>query len=152
MKPSLPPVEYVTSICDWCHERFEHEHSPRHTNRPPKYCGEACRNQALRLASYPLAGTAFPEPDWADHASCHPSNTPQHLAPSEWTDMWFLGDVTPSREGDSMEYRYAHQRCEGCPVRVSCLNYALNNSIQNGIYGGLTSHRRRRIRRTTNNR
>lgn len=43
---------------------------------------------------------------------------------------------------------YAAKRvCAGCPVRVECLEYALETGIHHGIWGGLSERERRRIRR-----
>jgi len=37
--------------------------------------------------------------------------------------------------------------CQGCEVRVDCLEYALANGEKFGIWGGLSERERRRIRR-----
>ncbi len=37
--------------------------------------------------------------------------------------------------------------CQGCVVRVDCLEYALANGEKFGIWGGLSERERRRIRR-----
>ena len=37
--------------------------------------------------------------------------------------------------------------CRGCMVRIDCLEYALDNTIMYGIWGGLSERQRRRIRR-----
>lgn len=37
--------------------------------------------------------------------------------------------------------------CQGCVVRVECLEYALANGEKFGIWGGLSERERRRIRR-----
>jgi WhiB family redox-sensing transcriptional regulator len=41
----------------------------------------------------------------------------------------------------------AVQVCNGCPVRVDCLDYALTHNIVEGIWGGLTGRDRKAIRR-----
>ncbi|HEV2785080.1 MAG TPA: WhiB family transcriptional regulator [Solirubrobacteraceae bacterium] len=38
--------------------------------------------------------------------------------------------------------------CEHCDVRTACLQYALDNQIEFGIWGGLTERQRRRVART----
>lgn len=43
--------------------------------------------------------------------------------------------------------RNAKAFCAGCPVREQCLDYALDNNIDDGIWGGATENRRKRIRR-----
>jgi WhiB family redox-sensing transcriptional regulator len=37
--------------------------------------------------------------------------------------------------------------CEGCPVQYECGEYALTNRIRDGVWGGLSEARRRRILR-----
>lgn len=43
--------------------------------------------------------------------------------------------------------RPAIEICRRCPVQVECLEYALRNHMGYGIWGGLTSHQRRDIKR-----
>ena len=37
--------------------------------------------------------------------------------------------------------------CEGCPVRARCLQYAMENRIEDGIYGGVPAATRAKLRR-----
>jgi WhiB family redox-sensing transcriptional regulator len=39
----------------------------------------------------------------------------------------------------------AKKICAGCPVRLKCLSYALENDIASGVWGGLTAGERRRL-------
>jgi len=39
--------------------------------------------------------------------------------------------------------------CGRCPVRTQCLDFALENNIQHGIWGGLSSLARRRLQQRT---
>ena len=41
---------------------------------------------------------------------------------------------------------YAKGICMTCPVRLDCLNYALENDERYGIYGGASARDRERIR------
>lgn len=41
----------------------------------------------------------------------------------------------------------ARKICGGCPVRVKCLNYALDEEIRDGIWGGTTGKQRYALRR-----
>jgi WhiB family redox-sensing transcriptional regulator len=62
---------------------------------------------------------------WRDQAACRGADL----------DLFF-----PSR-GESAEP--VRQVCAGCPVRQPCLDYALTNQIQHGIWGGLAERERR---------
>jgi WhiB family redox-sensing transcriptional regulator len=39
--------------------------------------------------------------------------------------------------------------CARCPVREKCLEYALDNGLDHGIFGGTTELERRKLRRRT---
>lgn len=41
----------------------------------------------------------------------------------------------------------ARQICDGCPVQGACLEYALANRIEHGVWGGCSERERRRILR-----
>ncbi|NNN21169.1 MAG: WhiB family transcriptional regulator [Acidimicrobiales bacterium] len=41
----------------------------------------------------------------------------------------------------------ARKICHNCPVRESCLEYALANHIDHGVWGGSSERERRRILR-----
>ncbi len=47
-----------------------------------------------------------------------------------------------SRDARAERERKAKAICEDCPVRVSCLDYALSIHEPFGIWGGLTEHER----------
>jgi len=50
----------------------------------------------------------------------------------------------PERGGSS---RAARAVCNGCPVKMDCLSYALNNREQFGIWGGTSERERRKLRK-----
>ena len=39
----------------------------------------------------------------------------------------------------------ARRVCDGCPVKDQCLEYALDNRIDHGVWGGTSERERRRI-------
>jgi WhiB family transcriptional regulator, redox-sensing transcriptional regulator len=41
----------------------------------------------------------------------------------------------------------ARQICRDCPVQALCLEYALDNRIDHGVWGGASERERRRIAR-----
>jgi WhiB family redox-sensing transcriptional regulator len=49
----------------------------------------------------------------------------------------------PEKGGSTRE---AKRVCVGCPVRLQCLEYALDNDERFGIWGGLSERERRRLR------
>jgi WhiB family redox-sensing transcriptional regulator len=50
---------------------------------------------------------------------------------------------------DGLGVQRAVAICAECPVREPCLEYALRNGIQHGVFGGLSERARARLRRTT---
>jgi WhiB family redox-sensing transcriptional regulator len=49
----------------------------------------------------------------------------------------------PEKGGSTRE---AKRVCVGCPVRLQCLEFALENDERFGIWGGLSERERRRVR------
>lgn len=49
-------------------------------------------------------------------------------------EMWF--SMTPDL------LSAAKSLCEGCPVRERCLNYAIDQRLSHGVWGGLTGDER----------
>ena len=75
-----------------------------------------------------LADLADDRLDWQDKALC------AQVDP----ELWFPLKGRSNREAKAI--------CMQCPVRAECLQYALDNDISHGIFGGL-SDRQRRARR-----
>jgi WhiB family redox-sensing transcriptional regulator len=48
---------------------------------------------------------------------------------------------------DGLGVESAQLVCEGCAVRAECLEYALVNHIEHGVWGGASERERRRILR-----
>ena len=53
----------------------------------------------------------------------------------------------PVNEAETSLLRAAKAICSGCPVRLECLDYAIETGQTEGIWGGLTSRERRVTRR-----
>ena len=75
--------------------------------------------------------------------------TTRLLQPVEWQNDARCTEVDPEiffpeRGGSS---RAARTVCAQCNVRAQCLEYALNNKEQFGIWGGTSERERRRIRK-----
>jgi WhiB family redox-sensing transcriptional regulator len=67
------------------------------------------------------------ETAWMQHAKCHGAD-PERFFPTESTGV------------DD-----ARRVCAECPVQVECLEYALDNRIDLGIWGGVSQRERKRI-------
>lgn len=65
--------------------------------------------------------------DWGDKAACK----------SEETDLFFIPEFYPE----------AKAVCARCEVREECLSYALRTNVQSGVWGGLETEERKRMRR-----
>lgn len=46
---------------------------------------------------------------------------------------------------DGVGVEIAKRICEQCPVKAECLEYALENRIDHGVWGGTSERQRRRI-------
>lgn len=68
-------------------------------------------------------------PDWQDQAACQNSH-PDLFFPAKYEDV-----------------RPAKRICADCPVHNQCLEYALANDEQHGIWGGTTLRERRLIKK-----
>ena len=66
---------------------------------------------------------------WMFHARCRGIN-PAEFFPSDGTGV-----------------ETAQRVCAACPVRSECLEYALLNRIEHGVWGGASERERRRILR-----
>lgn len=85
---------------------------------------------ALRLADSPPPPAGPKSEPWMEHAAC--VGKPVELFFEYRTDR---------------DIEQARTVCQSCPVRRACLNHALANRIEDGMWGGYTEPERRRIRR-----
>lgn len=74
-------------------------------------------------------------------------------APADWMVEALCAQTDPEvffpekGSGTSTDIKLAKTICAGCPVRQQCLDYALDNDIEYGIWGGLSAQRRRPLQR-----
>lgn len=74
------------------------------------------------------------DPDWRDAGACR----------SEDPDIFFATSLTgPGRR----DVEQAKAACRRCPSAEACLTYALENGINDGIFGGLDEYERSKLRR-----
>ncbi len=70
------------------------------------------------------------------------------VAPPAWTAHGLCAQIDPERwfpdKGGST--REAKRICQECPVRVECLQYALDNDERFGIWGGHSERERRSLK------
>lgn len=71
--------------------------------------------------------------EWMEHAECN----------GEPTTLFF--DYRTDRD-----IEHVRRICNRCPVRKACLDYAMTERIDDGMFGGYTELERRRIRRGRN--
>src|SRR6188472_4422415 len=74
------------------------------------------------------------EHDWRRNAACT-SHHPELFFP--------IGTAGPALA----QQEQARQICRGCPVRLACLEWAINVGADHGIWGGLSEQERQSLRR-----
>lgn len=72
--------------------------------------------------------------DWMERGNCARTN-----------DRRFFSDSGSTAQADQNAVR--KEFCNSCPVKTECLNYAIDNRIDNGVWGGASERERRRIRK-----
>ena len=73
--------------------------------------------------------------DWMEQAECA----------KEEHQKWDLDDFIFSMSM-ARQQRFADKVCANCPVREDCAEYALVNKYDHGVFGGITSEQRHRMR------
>jgi WhiB family redox-sensing transcriptional regulator len=68
---------------------------------------------------------------------------------TEWMANGNCRGETPSLffPSDGVGVDVARRVCADCPVKEPCLEYALHNGIDHGVWGGTSERERRRIAR-----
>ncbi len=66
-----------------------------------------------------------------------------------WMTRGLCRDKAPSTffPSDGVGVEIARRICAECPVKAQCLEYALRNGIDHGVWGGTSERERRRIAR-----
>lgn len=66
---------------------------------------------------------------------------------TEWMSDGNCADRPPSLffPSDGVGVDVARRVCADCPVKSQCLEYALENRIDHGVWGGTSERERRRI-------
>ena len=75
------------------------------------------------------------------------------IEPPEWTLAALCAQIDPDlwfpEKGDRTAGVRAKQLCQGCPSRLPCLAYALENREPYGVWGGLSERERRGLRKAS---
>lgn len=68
---------------------------------------------------------------------------------NNWMSVGECAERPPSLffPSDGVGVEVARRICAGCQVREQCLEYALKNRIDHGVWGGASERERRRILR-----
>jgi WhiB family transcriptional regulator, redox-sensing transcriptional regulator len=82
-------------------------------------------------------------------AASPPAFTPARDVPESWMAESRCRAMDPEIffPTDGLGVQRAAAICETCPVREACLDYALRNGIQHGVFGGVSERARVRLRR-----
>lgn len=97
----------------------------------------------LGLASLGLRGTATERGDDLI------SERDERLKDQDWRALGLCAGSDPDLwfSVGALQHKQAKTICRQCPVRTSCLEYAMEEPVDHGIWGGLTERERRRQRR-----
>ena len=64
-----------------------------------------------------------------------------------WMQRGLCRDIPPATffPSDGVGVDVARRICDACPVQADCLEYALENRIDHGVWGGCSERERRRL-------
>lgn len=79
-----------------------------------------------------LRGPKVPQKAWVNEAGCY----------DQPIEVFY-----PPEDDPKATYKVARSLCERCPVRLPCLDYALETGEKWGMWGGLTPEERTREKR-----
>ena len=68
---------------------------------------------------------------------------------SDWMAVGRCRDMDPATffPSDGVGVQIAQRICSDCPVQPQCLEYALDNRVDHGVWGGASERERRRLLR-----
>ena len=68
---------------------------------------------------------------------------------NDWMGQGRCRDMDPAVffPSDGIGVQFAQRICDECPVKAPCLEYALHNHVDHGVWGGTSERERRRILR-----
>lgn len=118
----------VVDLVDWRHRRLDATGNPT-TGNPRTDIDGWIRQDDQETGREAPAETAAGT--WRDLAACVTSTQP---------DTWHPG------QGKTTEVRAALAVCATCPVIDPCREYALDNDLRDGVWGGTTANQRRKWR------
>ena len=80
---------------------------------------------------------------------CYGENDMGGTVDTEWMARGKCREMDPAIffPNDGIGVQVAQRICAECPVRVACLEYALENKVDHGVWGGSSERERRRILR-----
>jgi len=88
----------------------------------------------MRSPAAPAVAVGDRDTSWLDRAAC------RHVDP----ELFFpVSDIRAARA----QVQAAKRVCRRCPVRGTCLSWALDHGQEAGIWGGMTEEERRRLSR-----
>lgn len=103
--------------------------------------GRLMRTASLPWSDGPKSLADLPIIPWMKRSRCKNIGDPEIF----FRERASVVNGTDAVRGHSV--KVAKEFCNGCPVKVECLLYALENDEEFGIWGGATPDERRRIRK-----
>lgn len=87
--------------------------------------------------------------DWSPNAVVEWEGEPLNSDRPDWQELAKCRGTDPDVffPADGFGVMIAQQICGECPVRQECLEFALANNEDHGIWGGVSERGRRKIRR-----
>jgi WhiB family redox-sensing transcriptional regulator len=92
------------------------------------------RNAGI-ISALAVLAEAPPPADW------------RHLAACKGADLNLFFPISSDAGPDGPMVEKAKRLCARCPVQQPCLEWAVTNGVEFGIFGGHTEDERRRMRR-----